>query len=101
VDRIGDFNTASAGSGGDVLDLRDLLQGESASAVSLASYLHFETSGSDTVIHVNATDPSSPDYVAGAEQQTIVLAGVDLLAGGLNDQQVIQNLLNQNKLVTD
>ena len=51
VDAITDFDkgvTGSASSGGDILDLRDLLQGESHTGNAtgnLGNYLHFEKSG--------------------------------------------------------
>jgi T1SS-143 domain-containing protein len=103
VDRIGDFDTAAKASGGDVLDLRDLLVGESHAGTdpgTLGNFLHFTTDGSDTVVHVSTNGGFSSGYNAGAEHQSIVLEGVNLV-GGLSDQQVIQNLLTNGKLVTD
>jgi hypothetical protein len=83
---------------GDVLDLRDLLQGENSG--NLADYLHFEKSGSDTLVHVKSTG------AAGAEDQTVILQGLDLYAGlglasGATDAAVIQEMLTRGKLVTD
>mgnify|MGYP000700581517 CR=1 FL=1 len=41
-------------------------------------------------------------YTAAAENQTIVLEGVDLTAGGtMSDQQIIDALLATNNLITD
>ena len=41
-------------------------------------------------------------FTAGAEDQTIVLQNVDLVGvSPLSDQQIIQNLLNNGKLITD
>ena len=101
--------------GGDVLDLRDLLIGEHVGANNgagnLADYLHFEVSGSDTIIHVSHTGGFSADshtvgagYTSSAETQKIVLSGVDLqshYSGATTDQQIITQLLNNNKLITD
>ncbi|QEY14502.1 tandem-95 repeat protein [Cellvibrio sp. KY-GH-1] len=118
VDTIQNFATAAAGSnttGGDVLDLRDLLQGESVGASNgagnLADYLHFEVSGGNTIIHISHTGGFSADshsvgasYTSGAETQQIVLSGVNLqslYSGATTDQQIITQLLNNNKLITD
>ncbi|HTF96068.1 MAG TPA: retention module-containing protein [Cellvibrio sp.] len=118
VDTINNFATAAAGnntSGGDVLDLRDLLQGESVgasnSAGNLANYLHFEVSGGSTIIHVSHTGGFGADshsvggsYTSSAETQQIVLNGVNLqtlYSGATTDQQIITQLLNNNKLITD
>ena len=103
-DTITDFQT---GSNGDVLDLRDLLQGEQASgaAANLANYLHFELQGSDTVVHVSHTGAYSGGFSAGQDTQQITLQNVDLTHGAsnvaLSDQQILQNLLNNGKLITD
>ena len=43
-----------------------------------------------------------PDGLAGSVTQKIVLSGVDLTANStLNDQAIINNLLNNGKLLTD
>ncbi|MBW8457340.1 MAG: VCBS domain-containing protein, partial [Thiobacillus sp.] len=98
VDTITDFD-ATANS--DKLDLRDLLQGESAG--TLTNYLHFETSGSDTLIQISSTGGfTDGTYVAGATDQTIILSGIDLVSAyGTTDANIITNLLSQGKLVTD
>ncbi len=118
VDTIQNFATAAAGTngaGGDVLDLRDLLQGESVGASNgagnLANYLHFEVSGSNTIIHISHTGGFGADshsvggsYTSTAETQQIVLEGVNLqstYSGATTDQQIITQLLNNNKLITD
>jgi VCBS repeat-containing protein len=118
VDTIQNFSTTAAGgsgSGGDVLDLRDLLVGEhvggSNAINNLADYLHFEVSGSSTIIHVSHTGGFAADshtvgagYTSGAETQQIVLSGVNLqslYSGATTDQQIITQLLNNNKLITD
>lgn len=118
VDTILNFATAAAGSstaGGDVLNLRDLLQGESAGpangAGNLANYLHFDISGGNTVIHISHTGGFGADshtvgasYTSAAETQRIVLSGVNLqslYSGATTDQQIITQLLNNNKLIVD
>ncbi|MBN8488307.1 MAG: cadherin-like domain-containing protein, partial [Burkholderiales bacterium] len=112
VDTITDFNAAAAGAGGDVLDLRDFLVGEwvSTSAVNnLQNYLDFDTTTTPgtTTIRISSIggflngvyDPSKTD-------QSITLTGVDLrtalgLTGTATDAQIIQELINRNKLLTD
>ena len=107
LDTVVDFDTAS---GGDRLDLRDLLQGEIANPVmqNLENFLHFEKSGTNTLIHISSTGGFSGDahtiggsFSNGQENQTITLQGVDLTAGFSTDQQIIQDLLNKGKLITD
>ncbi|MDR7090925.1 retention module-containing protein [Cellvibrio fibrivorans] len=117
-DTINNFVTTAAGgntNGGDVLDLRDLLQGEhvgaSNGAGNLADYLHFEISGANTIVHISHTGGFSGDthtvgagYTGSAETQKITLTGVNLqslYSGATTDQQIITQLLNNNKLITD
>ena len=87
-----------------MLDLRDLLSNESHTAGStgnLSSFLHFEQSGSDTVVRISTTGGFSGGYVPNQEDHTILLQGVDLIGGFSTDQQVIQDMLNKGKLITD
>lgn len=102
-DIITDFDVASKASGGDVLDLRDLLVGENhASGIgNLANFLHFEKVGTDTVVHVSSAGEFSSGFNAANNVQTITLVNVDLLAGLSTDQAVIQDLLTKNKLTVD
>jgi VCBS repeat-containing protein len=114
ADTITGFDPARASSGGDILDLRDLLHGGQAGGSSgvgnLASYLDFDTASSpgNTVIHIssqgafNATDSN----VAAASDQTITLLGMNLgqqlgLGTSATDTQIIGELLNRGKLITD
>jgi surface adhesion protein len=101
VDTIADFSAAQ----GDKLDLRDLLQGEmldGGAIGNLGAYLFVERSGSDTVVHISSNGGFTSGYNAGAEDQTIVLTGVDLTASStLTSQQVIADLLNNNRLTVD
>ncbi|MEZ5616015.1 MAG: Ig-like domain-containing protein, partial [Rhodocyclaceae bacterium] len=104
TDTVTDFDPAAAVLGGDVLDLRDLLSNESHTAGStgnLSSFLHFEQSGSDTLVHVSTTGGFSGGFIPNQEDHAILLQGVDLIGGFSTDQQVIQDLLNKGKLITD
>ncbi|HET9976438.1 MAG TPA: VCBS domain-containing protein, partial [Burkholderiaceae bacterium] len=106
TDTIADFDSASKANGGDILDLRDLLQGETTSA-TLDRYLDFSVSGGTTTIRVSSTGGfAGGNYVGSAEDERIVLTGVDIraslgLAGGATDAQIIAELINRGKLATD
>lgn len=95
-DTITDFSLALPASGGDVLDLRDLLVGElhtGTNAGNLANFLHFNYSAGDTTVSVQSH--------ASGVNQVIVLQGVDLVGSFTTDQQIIQDLLTKGKLITD
>ncbi|MEH6542846.1 MAG: type I secretion C-terminal target domain-containing protein, partial [Porticoccaceae bacterium] len=93
TDTITDFNVGE----GDVLDLSNLLIGETNTSASLDSYLDFNLVGGDTVITVDVDGAGG-----GTAGQTIVLEGVDLTSGGaLTDVQIIDSLLASNSLDTD
>ncbi len=105
IDIITDFNNGS-----DTIDLKDLLIAESNDAETLSNYLHFETDGDKTTVHISAEGKFAHD--AGGELDTnsvtenttqiIQLDGVDLTSGGsASDLQVIQNLISNNQLITD
>lgn len=105
VDIVTDFND-----GQDAIDLKDMLVGESHDAETLSNYLHFETDGDKTTVHVSSegkfahTDSGDVDTssVPDNTTQTIELDGVDLTAGGsMSDLQVIQNLISTNQIITD
>ncbi|MBQ0961994.1 cadherin-like domain-containing protein, partial [Ideonella sp. 4Y11] len=111
-DTITDFDAAAAASGGDVLDLRDFLVGEwvsTSSVNNLQNYLDFDTTTTPgtTTIHISSIGGFvNGVYDPGKTDQTITLSGVDLrnalgLSGTATDAQVIQELLNRNKLLTD
>jgi Ca2+-binding RTX toxin-like protein len=115
-DTVQDFNlsgTISQSGDADVLDLRDLLQGEQ-NATSLDRYLEFDTTSQpgSTLIHIS----SAGNFTAGAgwsaaqaasEDQTVVLQGIaDIrsalsLAPSASDNAVIQELVNSGKLLID
>ena len=103
TDTVNNFGAGTAGSGGDVLDLRDLLQGEDhgVGTGNLNRFLSFELSGGNTVVHVSSTGGFSGGYAPAKEDQTITLNGIDLVTGYANDQAIIQKLLDDNKLIVD
>jgi hypothetical protein len=54
------------------------------------------------VVHVSSNGGFTSGYNSGAEDQTITLTGIDLTSTGtLTSQQVIQDLLNNNRLAVD
>ena len=107
ADIITDFNVATPAAGGDTLDLRDLLSGENSG--NLQQYLDFDTTSTpgSTVIRISSGGTfAGGTYSAAAEDQRITLQGVDLrtalgLGVGATDNQIITELLNRGKLVTD
>ena len=104
TDVITDFDPAAVGAGGDVLDLRDLLSGESHTGVdsgNLASFLHFEVVGANTIIHISNNGGFSNGFSPTKDVQKITLTDVDLVTGFADDNAIIQNLLTNNKLITD
>ncbi len=95
-DNVVGFGSAA---GTDILDLRDLLVGEShagTDAGNLANFLHFtyDSGTGNTTLSVHSTGTATVN-------QTIILQGVDLGATGTNDATVIQNLLANGKLIVD
>ncbi|MDX5298199.1 MAG: type I secretion C-terminal target domain-containing protein, partial [Gammaproteobacteria bacterium] len=89
---------------GDRLQLKDLLVGETnggGDGGNLTNYLHFEQSGTNTVVQISSTGGFSGGYTPVAVDQTIVLQNVDLIGSFTTDQQVIQDLLSKGKLITD
>ena len=82
-----------AGGTADKLDLRDLLQGEHANALSLDAYLDFSYADGNTTIAVHSAGAGT------AVTQSIVLESIQL--AGADDQAIISNLLSSNKLVVD
>ncbi len=99
VDTVKDFSVLKPADGGDILDLRELLVGESDS--TLTKYLDFHKEGNDTVIDVNTQGKLGTQ---GADQK-IVLENVDLThdASGqfMSNQAIINDLLQKGKLAVD
>ncbi len=98
IDTVTDFKDDV---NGDILDLRDLLQGEDQAGGNLPDFMHFELSGTDTIVHVSSQGGFSGGYNSSQEDQTIVLENTDLIDAFTDDQQIIADLLSKNKLVTD
>jgi len=104
ADVIKDFNLAPVASGGDMLDLKDLLVGENATASSLESFLHFSanTTTGQAVITVDANG-----LLPGGAGQTITLENVQFTAlqtyagGGGSDAAILTKLLSDGHLKTD
>jgi large repetitive protein len=107
VDTVADFSFAPTAAGGDTLDLRDLLIGSTGGAADLTRFLDFNVVGGSTEIRISSSGGfTGGDYQAGAEDQRIVLEGVNIrdalgLAGAATDAQILQELLNRGKLLTD
>ena len=68
---------------------------------NLASYLHFEKSGANTIIHISSNGEYAAGFNANSDVQTVTLTGVDLVTGFANDQAIIADLLSKQKLITD
>ncbi|MDR3371988.1 type I secretion C-terminal target domain-containing protein, partial [Rhodoferax sp.] len=97
IDTITDFDKTA---NGDKLDLRDLLQGEvhtGTNAGNLADYLHFTY---DSTTHATTVEVKSHGMSQAGPDQVIVLSNIDLV-GSSNDAAIIQNLLQNGKLLTD
>jgi len=96
-DIISDF---TAGKGGDVLNLADLLQDEHSNSGSLSSFLSFsyDTTNKETTITIDADKVGQ----GSAQTQTIVMQNVDLTASGtLSNVQIINSLLENGNIQTD
>ena len=110
TDTITDFDTAAYSnvnsiSGGDAIDLRDLLQGEASARGASGNLLEFIDTvyvGSDTVMRIsfNGGFNAAGAYDASKVDQVIVFKGVDLLGGG-TEQAMLNSLLNNGKLIVD
>ncbi len=99
VDIVQDFSILKPVEDGDILDLQELLVGESDR--TLTKYLDFRKEGYDTVIDVNTQGKLGTQ---GADQK-IVLENVDLTHDAygqfMNNQAIINDLLQKGKLNVD
>jgi hypothetical protein len=109
------FDGQAASRGGDVLNLHDLLQGEvvgaNGAAGNLGSYLDFSVVGSGDQARTTLQVSSHGGFADGhadtaAVDQVIVLDQFDVrgalgLDGHAANQQIIEALLQQGKLVVD
>ena len=82
------------GSGGDVLDVSQLLVGDTPGTLVTGGFLHFTYAGGNTTITVDSNGSA-----AGGTTQSIVLQGVDLLGGG-TEAALLTQLLNDGNLKT-
>jgi VCBS repeat-containing protein len=107
-DFISDFDARPAASGGDVLDLRDLLVGETPA--TLDRFLDFNVVAGatpSTQIRISSTGGfSGGTYNSAVEDQRIVLEGVDIraslgLAANASDALIVQTLIDRAKLLVD
>ncbi|WP_332820866.1 type I secretion C-terminal target domain-containing protein, partial [Pseudomonas sp.] len=102
TDTITDF-VAGFNSGGDQLDLSELLVGEHGTPEDLGnllSYIDIAISGLDTVLNVSSTAVADP---AAAPEQTIVLQNVNLYAsyGVGNEADLMMSMLGDGTLKVD
>ncbi|WP_162619508.1 Ig-like domain-containing protein [Salinicola peritrichatus] len=107
-DTITDFDDSRVSSGGDVLDLGSLLQGEGKigkNAGNLTNYLHFALVGTATLVYISSTGGFEGITEASAKEavadQVITLQDVDLVSNGGSDLQIIENLLSHGNLIVD
>ncbi|MHC5112431.1 MAG: beta strand repeat-containing protein, partial [Planctomycetota bacterium] len=100
-DSITDFTVGDIASGGDVLGLSDLLQGEESNP--LTDYLSISVGDFDTDGDIDtriAVDSDGGIFFQPSLQ--ITLEGVDLSEGGaLTDQDILNNLITDGNLDTD
>lgn len=104
--------------GGDVLDLRDLLQGEHTTPGDIGSpvgnvemgnilnYIDIEVTGANTTIHLSSKGGfAGGTFNAAHEDQSIVLANLDLYAtagvASSNESLLIGKLIQNGTLVVD
>ena len=87
TDSIAQF---SLGSGGDILQLNDLLL-ESSAEDQLDQFLHFSYDGKDTTIEINTNQDNSDHHF-------VILNNMDLTAIGNTDGEIIQQLIQQGNL---
>ena len=107
VDRIIGFDTTAFGSGGDRLDLRDLLVGENSS--TLDKFLHFNFDGTNTTLYISTSGAftagnavaTNLTNVTDNDVQQIVFAGVNLTGSFTTDMQLINDLIAKGKIITD
>jgi VCBS repeat-containing protein len=113
VDTITDFDNAAFNnvnviSGGDAIDLRDLLVGEASARFGVGNLLEYiDTTyvGSNTVMRIsfNGGFNAAGTYDASKVDQVIVFQGIDLLGGGGTGAEgtLLANMLNNGKLIVD
>ncbi len=106
-DVITDFSTSAVG--GDILDLRDLLQGEEVNVTTnLHNYIDIDTTSvaGQTIIRISSTGGfTNGVYDASKEDQSITLSNIDLRAalGRPNgtDLDLLRDLVARKQLIVD
>jgi T1SS-143 domain-containing protein len=106
IDTISDFNFVSVASGGDIIHLGNLLQGEGVVGNyegNLTNYLHFEydVATGDTTLYISSAGGFLGGYDVGQVDQEIVFTNVNLVGNYSLDADIISNLLSLGNLVTD
>ena len=106
VDTINDFAVGSAPASRDVLDLRDLLTGETHTGTSpgnLSNFLHFEdVGGGNTLLHISSTGGFFSGFSSAADDQLIALNNVPFSSlGGAVDISIITQMLANGNLKVD
>jgi T1SS-143 domain-containing protein len=107
-DTVTDSNAAAVSSGGDLIDLGNLLQGEGRIGTdpgNLVRYLHFTFDGTNTVLYIssagNFTDGYDDVNDPANVDQIITFNGADLRQGLTTDHEIIENLLANGNLIVD
>jgi Ca2+-binding RTX toxin-like protein len=107
IDTVKDFSMAAPSAGGDVLDVRDLLQGEHG-IVNLQKFIEFDTTTANTIIKISpaGTFNGTTANDNAAETERIVLENVNVrtalgLTNTATDSQVLAKMLDQGKLLVD
>ena len=105
TDTITDFDSSLPASGGDTLNLSELLEGEDGG--DLTHFLHFELNGDgNTVVQISTDGDFAGGFNAGDVEQVIVLENVDLVSAytvnNVVDQSaLVQDLVTNGTLITD
>ena len=68
---------------------------------NLSNYLHFTTSAGNTTIQISSTGAFSGGFNSTLVDQVVQLTSVNLVGSFTSDAQVIADLLNRGKLITD
>jgi large repetitive protein len=111
-DTVTDFNMTAYSniggvSGGDAIDLRDLLDTEASAAGNIGTLMNFidvVQVGADTVMRISFNGGfTGGTYNAAVQDQVITFAGVNMFTtyGTATDAGVVQGLLNNGKLLVD
>ena len=105
ADTVTDFDIRPAASGGDVLDLRDLLTGETTANLGNYIDLTYATTGgvTSTTINISPSGAFTGTNTTAQNTHTIVLQGVDLrtLGAGPAEVDILRKLIDDKKLIID